>query len=65
MDLLGDWWTPLVLREAFYGFRRFDEFQRELASPVTRWPPGCAAWWARDSWRGSCTSRNRRVMSMC
>jgi DNA-binding HxlR family transcriptional regulator len=30
MDLLGDWWTPLVLREAFYGYRRFDEFQREL-----------------------------------
>lgn len=30
MDLLGDRWTPLVLREAFYGIRRFDEFQREL-----------------------------------
>ncbi|GDY33382.1 winged helix-turn-helix transcriptional regulator [Gandjariella thermophila] len=30
MDLLGDWWTPLVLREAFYGIRRFDDFQREL-----------------------------------
>src|SRR5882757_8177005 len=30
MDLLGDWWTPLVLREAFYGYRRFDEFQRSL-----------------------------------
>ena len=30
MDLLGDWWTPLVLREAFYGFQRFDEFQRAL-----------------------------------
>jgi DNA-binding HxlR family transcriptional regulator len=30
MDLLGDWWTPLVLREAFYGIRRFDEFQQEL-----------------------------------
>ncbi|GAA5168777.1 helix-turn-helix domain-containing protein [Pseudonocardia eucalypti] len=30
MDLLGDWWTPLVLREAFYGVRRFDEFQRAL-----------------------------------
>src|SRR5437870_2644809 len=30
MDLLGDWWTPLVLREAFYGISRFDEFQREL-----------------------------------
>ncbi|MGW6729063.1 winged helix-turn-helix transcriptional regulator [Nocardia sp. NPDC055029] len=30
IDLLGDWWTPLVLREAFYGFRRFDDFQQEL-----------------------------------
>ena len=30
MDLLGDWWTPLVLREAFYGVRRFDEFQQSL-----------------------------------
>ncbi|KAA9150945.1 helix-turn-helix transcriptional regulator [Amycolatopsis acidicola] len=28
--LLGDWWTPLVLREAFYGIRRFDEFQHQL-----------------------------------
>jgi DNA-binding HxlR family transcriptional regulator len=30
MDLLGDWWTPLVLRDAFYGIRRFDEFQQAL-----------------------------------
>jgi len=30
MDLLGDWWTPLVLREAFYGICRFDEFQQGL-----------------------------------
>jgi DNA-binding HxlR family transcriptional regulator len=30
MDLLGDWWTPLVLRDAFYGIRRFDEFQQGL-----------------------------------
>jgi DNA-binding HxlR family transcriptional regulator len=30
MDLLGDWWTPLVLRDAFYGVRRFDEFQQGL-----------------------------------
>ncbi|WP_420032174.1 winged helix-turn-helix transcriptional regulator [Streptomyces sp. cg28] len=30
MDLLGDWWTPLVLREAFYGITRFDVFQQEL-----------------------------------
>jgi DNA-binding HxlR family transcriptional regulator len=30
MDLLGDWWTPLVLREAFYGIQRFDAFQQAL-----------------------------------
>jgi DNA-binding HxlR family transcriptional regulator len=30
MDLLGDWWTPLVLRQAFFGSRRFDEFQNAL-----------------------------------
>ena len=30
MDLLGDWWTPLVLREACYGIRRFDDFQKGL-----------------------------------
>jgi DNA-binding HxlR family transcriptional regulator len=30
VDLVGDWWTPLVMREAFYGARRFEEFQRRL-----------------------------------
>jgi DNA-binding HxlR family transcriptional regulator len=30
VDLLGDWWTPLVLREAFYGTTRFDDFERVL-----------------------------------
>lgn len=35
MDLLGDWWTPLVLRECFYGIRRFDEFQEQLGIPRT------------------------------
>ena len=32
-DLIGDWWTPLVMREAFRGVRRFDEFQRRLGAP--------------------------------
>ncbi|MFC5825993.1 winged helix-turn-helix transcriptional regulator [Nonomuraea insulae] len=30
VDLIGDWWTPLVMREAFYGARRFEEFQERL-----------------------------------
>jgi DNA-binding HxlR family transcriptional regulator len=30
MDLLGDQWTLLVLRETFYGVSRFDQFQESL-----------------------------------
>ncbi|MEU0542218.1 helix-turn-helix domain-containing protein [Nocardia sp. NPDC005978] len=30
VDLIGDWWTPLILRESFYGAKRFDEFERTL-----------------------------------
>jgi DNA-binding HxlR family transcriptional regulator len=32
-DLIGDWWTPLIMREAFLGRRRFDEFQSALDAP--------------------------------
>lgn len=28
--LLGDAWSPLILREALFGRRRFDDFQRTL-----------------------------------
>jgi DNA-binding HxlR family transcriptional regulator len=28
---MGDWWTPIVMREAFLGRRRFDEFQKSLS----------------------------------
>jgi DNA-binding HxlR family transcriptional regulator len=30
VDILGDWWTPLVLRESYLGVRRFDDFQHRL-----------------------------------
>ena len=32
-DLIGDWWTPLVLRELFFGLRRFDAIQESLGIP--------------------------------
>src|SRR6185369_15874488 len=32
-DLIGDWWTPLVMREAFLGRKRFDEFIDALGIP--------------------------------
>jgi DNA-binding HxlR family transcriptional regulator len=31
LDALGDWWSLLIIRDAFLGIRRFSEFQRSLA----------------------------------
>jgi DNA-binding HxlR family transcriptional regulator len=33
LEIVGERWTLLVLREAFYGVRRFDDFVRALGCP--------------------------------
>jgi DNA-binding HxlR family transcriptional regulator len=30
LERVGDWWTILILRDAFQGISRFDEFQKSL-----------------------------------
>jgi DNA-binding HxlR family transcriptional regulator len=30
LEACGDWWTLLIVRDAFFGARRFGEFQRSL-----------------------------------
>jgi len=30
LDILGDWWTLLIVRDAFLGVRRFRDFQSDL-----------------------------------
>lgn len=30
LERTGEWWSMLILRDAFYGSRRFDEFERSL-----------------------------------
>lgn len=32
LDILGDWWTLLIVRDALGGLRRFGEFQRSLGA---------------------------------
>jgi DNA-binding HxlR family transcriptional regulator len=32
-DLIGDWWTPIVLRDALLGRTRFEDFQVALNIP--------------------------------
>lgn len=33
LDIVGERWTLLVLRESFYGVRRFDDFVRAIGCP--------------------------------
>ena len=33
VDILGDWWTPMVIRTAFLGARRFEQFTDGLGIP--------------------------------
>jgi DNA-binding HxlR family transcriptional regulator len=33
VDILGDWWTPMVIRSAFLGARRFEQFTDGLGIP--------------------------------
>ena len=30
LDAVGEWWTLLIVREAMFGAKRFEEFQRRL-----------------------------------
>ena len=30
LEVIGEWWTPLILRDAMMGVTRFDEFQKRL-----------------------------------
>jgi DNA-binding HxlR family transcriptional regulator len=30
LEIVGEWWSLLIVREAFLGVRRFDEMQRDL-----------------------------------
>jgi DNA-binding HxlR family transcriptional regulator len=31
LDRVGEWWSILILRDAFHGLTRFDEFQKSLS----------------------------------
>jgi DNA-binding HxlR family transcriptional regulator len=30
VDLAGEWWTPLIVRDVYFGLTRFDDIQRNL-----------------------------------
>lgn len=42
MDAIGDWWSLLIVRDAFDGLRRFGEFQKSLELAKNILSAGCA-----------------------
>ncbi|WP_164034178.1 winged helix-turn-helix transcriptional regulator, partial [Serratia marcescens] len=30
LERVGEWWSMMILRDAFHGLTRFDQFQRSL-----------------------------------
>jgi DNA-binding HxlR family transcriptional regulator len=33
LEVVGEWWTLLIVREAFFGTRRFTDFEGNLGIP--------------------------------
>lgn len=48
LDVLGDWWSLLIIRDAFDGISRFSEFQRIWGWQRIFFPLGYARWSPRD-----------------
>ena len=47
LEALGDWWTLLIVRDAFFGARRFGEFERSLGIAKNILSvQGCSIWWS-------------------
>ena len=44
LELVGERWTLLILREAFFGVRRFGQLARNLTSRGPRFRRGCGCW---------------------
>ena len=53
LDVVGNRSALLLLREAFYGTTRFDDFATRVGSASRRRPPASASWWTRTSSSGS------------
>jgi hypothetical protein len=53
LDVVGDWWTLLIIREAFLGVRRFADFRDHLGIARNILPIGCESWSPRTSSRSS------------
>ena len=50
LDVIGDWWSLLIIRDAFFGVRRFSEFQKELGLAKNILTVRLRTWSIKASW---------------
>ena len=48
LSVVGERWTMLIIRDAFLGTRRFDQFQSNLG--ITACRSVSANWWSMACW---------------
>lgn len=44
LNIIGDWWSLLIVRDALAGVSRFGEFQKASGSPKICSPHGLSCW---------------------
>ena len=52
LEVVGERWTLLIIRDALLGLRRFDEFQRNLGIARRFSPTAFAGWSTKESSSG-------------
>ena len=65
VDIIGDRWALLIVRDAFDGVRRFGDFQRGLGMARNILTDRCVSWSRRVFSPPSLRLTARRIRSMC
>ena len=65
LEQVGEWWSMLILRDAFAGKTRFDEFQQSLGIAPNMLTRRLAAWSKRACSSGAATASARRATNTC
>ena len=65
LDVIGDWWSLLIIRDAFFGVRRFGEFQKSWVLQKTSSRCGCGPWSIKASWQPRPPPTAAPIRNMC
>ena len=59
LEIIGERWTILILRDVFLGIRRFEDLQRTWGWPAISSRPGWSGWSSTGCWSSGPTRSGR------